>query len=100
MVAQNSQQKNSSSIAWFKLAEFVERREKERALAMYRLLIHSVSDRAVAIQLQADLLRAFNDEKAFDVYTEAAVFYSKAERADQAYATHEQLVLYLSLIHI
>ncbi|KKR95507.1 MAG: hypothetical protein UU47_C0034G0003 [candidate division TM6 bacterium GW2011_GWE2_41_16] len=94
MVAQNSHQKNNSSIAWFRLAEFVERKEKERALAMLKLLVHSVPDRAVATQLHADLLRAFDDERAFDAYSEAATFYTNAARKDQAYVIHEQIVLY------
>ena len=41
------------SVAWFKLAEFVTRKEKERAFGVYRLLSHSIADRAFAAQLEA-----------------------------------------------
>src|SRR3990172_10433854 len=71
------------NIAWFKLAEFVARGEKERALGIYRLLIHSFDDKAFSYQLEGDLLSAFNDESARDKYLSAAQLYHKEGRIDE-----------------
>ena len=94
----HSSPKPSSTIAWFRLAEFVDRREKERALGMYRLLAHSVQDKAVATQLQADLLRAFNDERALSVYEEAATMFARSDRMQQAILLFEQAIAYALVI--
>lgn len=82
-----------STIAWFKLAEFVERKEKERALAIYRLLIHSLSDPAYIAQLEGDLLAAFHDERATESYRRAALVYEKTDRFFAAALAHEQIAL-------
>ena len=68
------------NIAWFKLAEFVSRGEKERALGLYRLLTHSFDDRALTYQLEGDLLLSFNDDSAQDRYRKAAEEYRQSER--------------------
>lgn len=81
------------NIAWFKLAEFVARKEKERALGIYRLLVHSLDDRAVASQLEGDLLLCFNDLRAIDSYLKAAHVYEKELRIAQAAAVYEHIVL-------
>lgn len=80
------------NVAWFKLAEFVVRGEKERALGLYRLLIHSFDDKALASQLEGDLLLAFNDDGAVLKYEEAAYAYYKAERYIEAIAMFENLL--------
>lgn len=80
------------NIAWFKLAEFVVRGEKERALGMYRLLSHSLPDGAFAAQLEGDLLLAFHDERAIDAYVRAAIIYEKGSRLAQAAAVYENLL--------
>ncbi len=51
------------NVAWYKLAEFVVRKEKERALSLLRLLTHSFNDQALKDQLEGDLLRSFDDHK-------------------------------------
>lgn len=79
------------SIAWFKLAEFVARREKERALGLYRLLAHAIHDQAVALQLEGDLWAAFNDPKALQFYDRAAQLYLQSGRLTQAAAVHEHI---------
>jgi tetratricopeptide (TPR) repeat protein len=79
------------NLAWFKLAEFVVRKEKERALGMYRLLIHSLPDEAFSAQLEGDLLLAFNDDKAHDAYLRAARFYEDENRLAHAVAIYEHL---------
>jgi predicted negative regulator of RcsB-dependent stress response len=73
------------NVAWFKLAEFVGRKEKERALSVYRLLSHSLPDDAFAAQLEGDLFLAFcDDERAVDAYQKAARLYEKNGQYDHA----------------
>lgn len=86
-------QSRNYSVAWFKLAEFVVRKEKERALGIYRLLSHSIPDKALAIQLQGDLLLSFSDEKAIEAYLNAALLYEKEGNLVQAAALFEHLVI-------
>lgn len=81
------------TLAWFKLAEFVWRKEKERALAIYRLLAHSLHDDALASQLEGDILLSFKDEKGFNSYAKAAALYEKHEKFASAAALYENLSL-------
>lgn len=80
------------NVAWFKLAEFVSRGEKERALAMYRLLSHSLDDKAFARQLEADLLLSFNDDGAYERYGQASKLYLDQGREMEAAAIYEHMV--------
>ncbi len=80
------------NIAWFKLAEYVSRGEKERALGIYRLLSHSIEDQAFARQLEGDILWSFNDTGAAHKYHEAAQLYKKDQRVLQAAAIYEHLI--------
>ena len=68
------------NVAWFKLAEFVARGEKERAMGLYRLLVHSFDDSAFAHQLEGDLLLSFDDTQAVEKYLEAAYLYETQDR--------------------
>lgn len=80
------------NIAWFKLAEFVARGEKERALGMYRLLIHSFDDKALAYQLEGDLHLAFKDTVlAIGCYNQAAALYCLSEKYIEAAAIYEHI---------
>lgn len=83
------QQSEKYTIAWFKLAEFVARKERERAFGIYRLLVHSLSDAALAAQLEGDLLLAFQDEKASESYKKAITLYEAAGKHMQAAAVYE-----------
>ena len=84
---------NSRSIAWFKLAEFVLRGEKERAFGVYKLLIHSFNDSALALQLEGDLYLAFDEkEKAVCKYIAAASIYYESKRMIEAMAVYELLI--------
>ncbi|MCX5922099.1 MAG: hypothetical protein NTX86_02115 [Candidatus Dependentiae bacterium] len=80
------------NIAWFRLAEYVSRGEKERALGMYRLLSHSFDDLAFSCQLEGDILWAFNDSGAADKYCQAAQLYQEDKRILQAAAIYEHLI--------
>ncbi len=79
------------SLAWFKLAEFVIRGEKERALSIYRLLAHSIQSAALVAQLEGDIFLAFNDERAFDSYRRAGWLYQQSGDDVQAIFTYECL---------
>jgi len=81
-----------SSIAWFKLAELISRGEKEKALNLYRLLSHSFEERAYILQLEGDILWAFEDKEAVDRYKQAAFLYQKENRAISAVAIYEHLI--------
>lgn len=80
------------TIAFFRLAEYVSRGEKERALGVYRLLSHSFDDLAFARQLEGDILWSFNDEGAQDKYFQAAQLYQKDMRLRQAVGVYEHLL--------
>lgn len=86
-----SGEKEKYTVAWFKLAEFVWRKEKERALGLYKLLAHSLHDTALIAQLEGDLLLAFNDKKGLYAYERAAMLYEKQERFACAIALYEVL---------
>ncbi len=81
------------NVAWYKLAEFVVRKEKERALALLRLLTHSFNDQALKDQLEGDLLRSFDDCKnASEKYFAAAQLYSKEGKSIDSAALYELLI--------
>jgi len=83
------------SIAWFKLAECIRRGEKERSLSVYRLLIHSLKDEAVAYQLKGDLLATFHmHEEAAHAYHAAAQIFEKQQREFQAAYAHECVIVH------
>ncbi|QQR54247.1 hypothetical protein IPH25_00270 [bacterium] len=80
------------SIAWFKLAECVNRGEKERAFAMHRLLAHSINDPALVFQLEGDIALACKDTaRAVEAYKKAALKYSELNQLDQTAAVYEHL---------
>ena len=81
-----------SSIAWFKLAELISRGEKEKALNLYRLLSHSFEERAYILQLEGDILWAFEDKEAVERYKQAAFLYQKEQRTISAAAIYEHLL--------
>ncbi|MBV8660773.1 MAG: hypothetical protein JO129_01340 [Candidatus Dependentiae bacterium] len=84
----------SHNIAWFKLADFVSRGEKERALSVYKLLMHSIADQAFACQLEGDILLAFDDDAALDRYHSAANLYKKTGDYQKAIAVYEHVALF------
>ena len=88
----NQVDKQKYQLAWFKLSEFVRRGEKERALGIYKLLMHTVDDSAFAKQLEGDLLLFFDDATAPESYITAAQLYKKNGKYAQATAVYEHLV--------
>ena len=90
----------SHNIAWFKLADIVSRGEKERALSVYKLLMHSIADKAFAYQLEGDILLAFDDHSAIDRYHSAANLYKKNNDYQKAIAVYEHVALYKNDVKI
>jgi len=81
------------SIAWFKLAELIARKEKERALGIHRLLVHAIADDAYSLQLKGDLLYALYDkERALDAFQASVTAYAKTNRFEQAAFLSEQVL--------
>ncbi len=85
---------SESSIAWFKLAELVSRGEKEKALNLYRLLSHSFEERAYSLQVEGDILWAFEDDEAIVRYTQAAFLYKKNNNIASSIAIYEHLLTF------
>jgi hypothetical protein len=83
----------SYSVAWFKLADFVARGEKERALNVHKLLMHAVDEEAFAYQLEADILLSFDDELALGKYHVAANLYKKQEKYQRAIDVYRHVLL-------
>ena len=79
------------NVAWFTLAECITRREKVRALGVYRLLSHSINDSALRFQLEGDILLAFEDATALEKYDTAYRMYQKEGRLREAIAVCEHL---------
>lgn len=80
-------------VAWFNIADYVLRGERERALGVYKLLAHSINDPALALQVEGDILWAFNDSDALEKYLSAAELYVNHKRFDKAIALYQQILL-------
>ncbi len=93
MMAEQESQNGSASVAWFKLADLISRREREKALNVYRLLSHSLQDRAYALQLEGDILWSLDDRGAFERYKQSAYLYQKDKRWVEAIAIYEHLLV-------
>lgn len=85
------QEIQGASVAWFKIAELIARREREKALGVCRLLAHSFPDRAYELQLEGDILWALEDTLAQERYTQAAQLYEQNERWIEAIALYEHI---------
>lgn len=80
------------TIAWFKLAECVSRGERERAFGVYRLLSHSLDDRALALQLEGDLFLAFTMlSESVERYEQAASTYKRSGRLLESASVYEHI---------
>mgnify|MGYP005628700261 CR=1 FL=1 len=86
-----SSEKREASVAWFRLAELVDRGEKEKALNLYRLLSHSFEDRAYALQVEGDILWSFEDKEALEKYKQSAFLYRKEQKLAAAISIYEHL---------
>jgi len=82
----------SRCVAWFKLADLVSRKEKEKALNLYRLLSHSLEERAYALQVEGDILWSLEDNAAIEKYLQAAYLYKKEKKLTSSIAIYEHLL--------
>jgi len=81
------------SIAWFNLAQLIVRGEKEKALHLFRLLTHSLGDKAYALQVEGDMHWAFGDVvTAQSRYHQAARLYCKEARMRAAIGVYEHVL--------
>lgn len=86
------QDQKEKSLAWFKLADLIARREREKALNVFRLLAHSLPDRAYVLQIEGDILWYLDDDKnAAEKYKQAAFLYQQEKRWVDAIAVYENL---------
>jgi len=91
---ERQQSLRETSVAWFKLADLIARGEREKALNVFRLLAHSLSDRAYALQLEGDILWHLEDGNAGEKYKQAAFLYQKEKRWVDAIAIYEHLATF------
>lgn len=84
--------KEQNSVAWFVLAEFIRKGERERALGMHRLLMHNIENQAFCAQVEADLFAAFDWQSSVERYKLAAALYTKQNQPEQAAALYELLI--------
>ncbi len=93
MEPQRQQSQKETSLAWFKLADLIARGEREKALNVFRLLSHSLPDRAYVLQLEGDILWHLDDDKnSYEKYKQAAFLYQKEKRWIDAIAIYEHLL--------
>jgi len=82
------------TIAWFKLAQCIVSGQKERALGIYRLLAHSLNDKALVHQLEGDIFLSFHDnEPAAAAYLHAAKTYQQDNRLFEAALIFDHLTV-------
>ena len=89
---EREQGQKERSVAWFKLAELIARGEREKALSVFRLLAHSLPDRAYVLQIEGDILWFLDDTAAVEKYKQAAVIYQREKRWVDAISLYEHLL--------
>ncbi|MBM3892863.1 hypothetical protein FJ365_00500 [Candidatus Dependentiae bacterium] len=82
---------NERSLAWFKLADLIARGEREKALSVFRLLAHSLSDKAYVLQIEGDILWFMDSAASIEKYKQAAFLYQKEKRWTDAIAIQEHV---------
>ena len=87
----NSEQKQES-LAWYKIADLIAKKEKEKALSVYRLLSHSFHDKAYVLQVEGDILWALHDPEAIKIYKQAVLLYRKEKRSIHAISICEHIL--------
>lgn len=80
-----------TSVAWFKLSELIARGECEKALTVFKLLSHSLPDKAYVLQVEGDILWYLDDARALEKYKQAAFLYQKEKRLIDAVSIYEHL---------
>ena len=88
---ERQQGQNERSLAWFKLADLIARGEREKALSVFRLLAHSLADRAYVLQIEGDILWFMDSTASIEKYKQAAFLYQKEKRWIDAIAIQEHV---------
>jgi hypothetical protein len=89
---ERQQSQKDKSLAWFKLADLIARGEREKTLSVFRLLSHSLQDRAYVLQLEGDILWYLDDKNSTEKYKQAAFLYQREKRWVDAVAVYEHLL--------
>lgn len=87
-----SNAEKSRCVAWFKLAELISRKEKEKALSLYKLIAYSFEDKAYSLQVEGDILWSLEDKNALEKYSQAAYLYKKEKKLVSSTAVYEHLL--------
>lgn len=87
------QKKNlqNRSVAYYAIAQLIERGERAKALALHKLMAYTVENKAFLLQLEGDILWSFEDEEAFMKYTQAARLYREESKIINALTLYEHL---------
>lgn len=80
-----------SSVAWFRLAECLKRKERERAFLLYRLLMHSFEDNAFLKKLEGDMWIDFDEQEATACYIASAHHYKQRHEYYEACLIYKKL---------
>ncbi|NDD55768.1 hypothetical protein EBZ39_18205 [bacterium] len=89
---ERQQSQKERSVAWFKLADLIARGEREKALSVFRLLSHSLADKAYVLQIEGDILWYMDDTASIEKYRQAATLYQKEKRWINAIALQEHVL--------
>lgn len=89
---ERQQGQNERSLAWFKLADLIARGEREKALSVFRLLAHSLADKAYVLQIEGDILWFMDSTASIEKYKQAAFLYQKEKRWIDAIALQEHVL--------
>lgn len=80
--------------AWQALTKAITCKQKDRALGIYRLITRTFDNKAIAMQLEGDILLAFNDtQAALEKYTQAAQRYQTQGDDVKARMINEHIAL-------
>ena len=82
-----------SCIAWFKLAEFVDRKEKEKALILYNLLSKSLNNNSFSLTLLGTIYNYFDDKLESKKYFAKALELEEELSLETIIAIKEYLII-------
>lgn len=83
----------SRNLAWFKLSEFISRKEKERAFGVYKVLMLAFESKEYCLLVEGDLHAVFEEyNEAFNKYFEAAKLYEEKKDLFLTTVAYEAIV--------
>jgi hypothetical protein len=84
----------NSCIAWFKLAEFVDRKEKEKAIILYNLLSKSLNNNSFSLTLLGTIYKYFDDPEESKKKLYQALEFEQELSLENKIAIKEHLLTY------